>query len=73
MKQLNRTSVQNAQQRTYLTAALNAGKTGAVRQAVKPVAASSQQVRGVKTVDFAGVKEEVYGMSGCVHLSSYSD
>ena len=61
LKHLNRSSLQNGQQRTYLTAALNAGRTGAVRQAAKPIVAGSQQIRGVKTVDFAGVKEEVYG------------
>jgi len=57
LKQLNRPAVQ---QRTYLTAALNAGRASAVKQSPK-IAVSAQQVRGVKTVDFAGVKEDVYG------------
>lgn len=56
LKQLSRPSVQ---QRTYLTAALNAGRATAVKQASK-VAVSAQQTRGLKTVDFAGVKEEVF-------------
>lgn len=48
------------QQRTFITAALNAGRSNAIRQTPK-IAVSSQQIRGVKTVDFAGVKEEVFG------------
>ncbi|GAB7343398.1 hypothetical protein MBLNU457_1434t2 [Dothideomycetes sp. NU457] len=56
LKQLSRPAVQ---QRTYLTAALNAGRASAVKQAPK-IAVSAQQTRGVKTVDFAGVKEDVY-------------
>ena len=48
------------QQRTFVSAVNAASKTAA-----KPVAVSSivQQTRGVKTVDFAGDKEKVYGMS----------
>lgn len=49
-------------QRRTLVSALNAASRPAVAKAVaKPVAA--QQVRGVKTIDFAGHKETVYGMS----------
>jgi ketol-acid reductoisomerase len=29
------------------------------------VAVAQQQVRGVKTMDFAGHKEDVYGMASC--------
>jgi len=56
LKQLSRPAVQ---QRTYLTAALNAGRTTAAKQ-IPRAAVSAQQVRGIKTVDFAGVKEDVY-------------
>lgn len=57
-KQLARPAAR--QQRNYIAAALQAGKTNAIRQSPK-VAVSSQQTRGVKTVDFAGVKEQVFG------------
>lgn len=55
LKQLSTPAVQ---QRTYLTAALNAGRTTAAKQI--PRAVSAQQTRGVKTVDFAGHKEQVF-------------
>jgi len=59
LKQLSRPAVQ---QRTYLTAALNAGRAGAIKQAPKiAVSVSAQQSRGLKTVDFAGTKEDVFG------------
>ncbi|KAK7220663.1 hypothetical protein V2G26_008666 [Clonostachys chloroleuca] len=46
------------QQRTFI-AARNLIRAGAARAA--PVTApAQQQVRGVKTIDFAGVKEDVY-------------
>lgn len=57
LKQASRPAVQ---QRTYLTAALNAGRQTAAKQAPKATYAA-QQVRGVKTVDFAGHKEKVFG------------
>ena len=44
--------------RTFVSA-LNASARPTARAAV----ASAQQVRGVKTIDFAGVKEDVYGMN----------
>lgn len=51
------------QQRTFI-AARNLIRAGAARAA--PVTApAQQQVRGVKTIDFAGVKEDVYGMLKC--------
>ncbi|KAF1354640.1 ketol-acid reductoisomerase [Delphinella strobiligena] len=56
LKQASRPAVQ---QRTYLTAALNAGRQTAAKQAPKATYAA-QQVRGVKTVDFAGHKEQVF-------------
>lgn len=43
--------------RTFVSA-INAS----ARPTARTVAAASQQVRGVKTIDFAGVKEDVYGM-----------
>lgn len=48
------------QRRTFVAAAsaVRAGATAAPRAAVS---ASLQQVRGVKTIDFAGTKEDVYG------------
>jgi hypothetical protein len=44
--------------RTFVSA-INAS----ARPAVRAAAASAQQVRGVKTIDFAGTKEDVYGKS----------
>lgn len=48
------------QQRSYMAArqALRASAAVAARPAV-----AAQQVRGVKTIDFAGHKEDVYGES----------
>lgn len=48
-------------QRRNIVSALNAAaRPAVVKAAAKPFAV--QQVRGVKTVDFAGHKETVYGM-----------
>lgn len=47
------------QRRTFVAAASGAARATAVK-AARPVVAR-QQVRGVKTIDFAGVKEDVYG------------
>lgn len=53
------------QQRTFV-GAVNAARSN-VLSASKPAAAVfSQQQRGLKTVDFAGSKEEVFGMDGTV-------
>lgn len=54
------------QQRTFV-GAVNAARSN-VLSASKPAAAvfSQQQQRGLKTVDFAGSKEEVFGMDGIV-------
>ena len=46
------------QQRT-----LAAAGRSLARQARPAVVGPAQQVRGVKTIDFAGSKEDVYGMS----------
>jgi hypothetical protein len=43
--------------RTFVSA-INAS----ARPTARIVVASAQQVRGVKTIDFAGTKEDVYGM-----------
>lgn len=49
------------QQRTFVAAARTAVRAGV---AARPaVAIAQQQVRGVKTIDFAGHKEDVYGKS----------
>ena len=48
------------QQRTFVSA-INAASRPALAQAPKAANAFVQQ-RGVKTVDFAGHKEDVYGM-----------
>lgn len=58
LKQAQRPAVQ--QQRTYLSAALNAARTTGVKQLPR-ASVAAQQVRGVKTVDFAGDKEKVFG------------
>lgn len=47
------------QQRTFVAAA-NAVRAGLTARPVT-AAPSQQQVRGVKTIDFAGVKEDVFG------------
>lgn len=43
--------------RTFVSALNASARPTAARAAV----ASTQQVRGVKTIDFAGTKEDVYG------------
>jgi ketol-acid reductoisomerase len=49
------------QRRTFVAAAAGAARATVVK-AARPIVAR-QQVRGVKTIDFAGVKEDVYGKS----------
>lgn len=49
-----------AQRRTFVAVAGAAARTAATKQ-VRPALAGYQQVRGVKTIDFAGVPEQVYG------------
>jgi ketol-acid reductoisomerase len=56
LKQASRPAVQ---QRTFLTA-VNASRQTAAKAMPKATVAA-QQVRGVKTVDFAGHKEKVFG------------
>lgn len=47
-------------QRSYIAARSATRAVAAARPALAGL--SQQQVRGLKTVDFAGVKEDVYGM-----------
>jgi ketol-acid reductoisomerase len=51
------------QQRTFVSA-VNAASRPALAQAPKAATQFIQQ-RGVKTIDFAGHKEDVYGMYSC--------
>jgi ketol-acid reductoisomerase len=61
------------QQRTFIAAA-GAVRASAVAARAAVAAPQQQQVRGVKTMDFAGHKEEVYGelrwncCNGCIGL-----
>jgi ketol-acid reductoisomerase len=48
------------QKRTFVSA-LNAVRVGATAAPKAAVGSQFQQVRGVKTIDFAGTKEDVYG------------
>ena len=48
----------SAPARRTFASAVNA----AARRPVARAAVAAQQVRGVKTIDFAGTKEKVYGM-----------
>jgi ketol-acid reductoisomerase len=48
------------QRRTFVAATSGAARATVVKAAARP-AVARQQVRGVKTIDFAGTKEEVYG------------
>jgi ketol-acid reductoisomerase len=48
------------QQRTFVAAA-NAVRAGLTARPAAAAAPAQQQVRGVKTIDFAGVKEDVFG------------
>lgn len=57
--QVARQLVAPAQRRTFVVAAGAAARATAVKQA-RPALAGYQQVRGVKTIDFAGVPEQVY-------------
>jgi hypothetical protein len=54
----------NAPARRTFVSAVNAA---ARRPAQRAVVASAQQVRGVKTIDFAGTKEKVFGMLCVFH------
>jgi len=49
-----------AARRTFVSAVNAAGRRPA---AAKATVAATQQVRGVKTIDFAGTKEKVFGKS----------
>ena len=64
----------NAPARRTFVSAVNAATR---RPAARAAVAASQQVRGVKTIDFAGTKEKVYGkapahLNGCEwHANSF--
>lgn len=49
-------------QRTFITA-VNATRPNALTASKATAACAANQIRGVKTVDFAGDKEEVFGMA----------
>jgi ketol-acid reductoisomerase len=53
------------QRRTFVAAA---GLVRATAVAARTAAPAKQQTRGVKTIDFAGSKEEVYG-AFCLQLA----
>ncbi len=59
-----------SQRRTFVSA-LGGFKAGFVAPTRPIVGAALQQTRGVKTIDFAGHKEKVYGSSELVARSSY--
>lgn len=50
----------SVQRRTFVSA-LNAASKGVVAAAPRAAVLPKQQTRGIKTIDFAGVKEDVYG------------
>lgn len=49
------------QRRTFVSA-LNAARAGVTAAPKAAVTSQFQQTRGVKTIDFAGTKETVYGL-----------
>jgi ketol-acid reductoisomerase len=49
------------QQRTFMAAAGAVRASAVAARVAAAVPAQQQQVRGVKTMDFAGSKEDVYG------------
>jgi ketol-acid reductoisomerase len=51
-----------AQKRTFVSA-INAARSGVTAAPKAVVSTKFQQTRGIKTIDFAGTKETVYGMS----------
>ena len=65
------TAVPRVQQRSFAAARSLVRATAVAR----PAAASfqHQQVRGVKTIDFAGSKEDVYGNCFCRALTARGD
>lgn len=59
-RQIARQLAAPVQKRTFVSA-LNAARAGVTAAPKAAVSTSFQQVRGVKTIDFAGTKETVYG------------
>jgi ketol-acid reductoisomerase len=55
-------AVPQVQKRTFVSA-LGAARTGIKAAPKAAVTTSFQQTRGKKTIDFAGTKEVVYGMT----------
>lgn len=60
-----------AQKRTFVSA-INAARAGVAAAPKAAVTSQFQQTRGVKTIDFAGTKETVYGEFGCAGCCQYS-
>lgn len=52
-----------AQRRTFVSA-LRGVRAGAAQSTRAALAGQTQQIRGLKTIDFAGHKETVFGRSG---------
>jgi len=50
-----------AQRRTFVAAATTLTRTTALSRSAVLAGPAQQQVRGVKTIDFAGSKEQVWG------------
>lgn len=56
------------QRRTFVSA-LNAARSGVAAGPKAAVSSQFQQKRGVKTIDFAGTKETVYGLLFPSHVA----
>ena len=52
--------------RRAFTAALTSRPIGRTRASTIFAKAAQQKIRGIKTIDFAGSPETVYGMSNCI-------
>lgn len=63
--QLARQLASPATQRRSFVAAANLVRATAVQARPAVAGVAQQQVRGVKTIDFAGTPEEVYGEFSC--------
>lgn len=59
---LGRQLTSPAVQRRTFVSALGGVRVGVAAAAKSAVAGPAQQIRGVKTIDFAGSKETVYGL-----------
>ena len=63
LRQTARQLAAPAVQRRTFVSALNTARAGVAAAPKAAVTSSYQQVRGIKTIDFAGTKETVYGRS----------